>query len=102
MGELNLEKWELREIKSEPLTEDELEELYNRTKSYEVLFSKRSTEIRKRGLDVKTLTEQDFKNLLLSHYSFLKRPIFLTDEGIFIGNAKKIVELLKEHFGNCH
>lgn len=95
MSELNLEGWILREIKSNPLNEEELEEMYEKTQSYEDLFSKRSTELRKREIDVKSLKEEDFKKLLLEHYSFLKRPVFITDNKIFVGNAKKTVEDLK-------
>lgn len=73
--------------------------MYKKTKSYEALFSKKSTQIKLRGLDVKSLTEKDFKALLLDHYTFLKRPVFLTDKEIFVGNDKKNVEELKQFFG---
>lgn len=98
MSPLDLEGWELREIKSEPITEVELEEMHARTKSYEALFSKKSTQIKARELDVKSLKEKNFKKLLLDHYSFLKRPVFITDDSIFIGNDKKNVEALNDYF----
>ena len=90
----DLTGWDTREIKKEPVTEDELAKMYEKTNSYEALFSKKSTRIKQRGLDVKALTENDFKDLLLDHYSFLKRPVFITDERIFIGNDKKNLEEL--------
>lgn len=99
LAQFDLSDWELREIKKEPITKEELAEMYMKTKSYEALFSKKSTQIKQRGLDVKTLTENDFKDLLLDHYTFLKRPVFLTDDRIFVGNDKKNVEALKEFFG---
>ena len=99
MTPLDLSDWELREIKSQPVTEAELEEMYDKTKSYEALFSKKSTQIKLRGLDVKSLQEKDFKKLLLDHYTFLKRPVFMTDKEIFVGNDKKNVEALKHYFG---
>ena len=46
-----------------------------------------------------TLHEDDFKALILDHYSFLKRPVFIDGDRIFIGNDKKTVEFLKEEFG---
>lgn len=98
MSGLDLTGWELREIKKEPVTKEELEEMYSRTKSYEALFSKKSTQIKARGIDVKTLTENDFKKLLLEHYSFLKRPVFITDDDIFVGNEKANVERLYQYF----
>ncbi|SMP36304.1 arsenate reductase family protein [Chryseobacterium profundimaris] len=98
LAQFDLSGWELREIKKEPVTNEELTEMYKNTKSYEALFSKKSTQIKQRGLDVKALTENDFKDLLLDHYTFLKRPVFLTDDQIFVGNDKKNVEALQEFF----
>jgi len=98
LAQFDLTGWEIREIKKEPVTGEELAEMYEKTRSYEALFSKKSTQIRQRGLEVKTLTENDFKDLLLDHYSFLKRPVFITEDRIFIGNDKKNVEELKAFF----
>ncbi len=99
LAQFDLSDWEKREIRKEPITEEELAEMYDKTKSYEALFSKKSTQIKLRGLDVKSLGEKDFKELLLDHYTFLKRPVFITDNEIFVGNDKKNVEALKEFFG---
>lgn len=95
----DISDWELREIKSSPITEGELEDMYKLTNSYESLFSRRSTQIKAQNIDVKSLGEKDFKKLLLEHYSFLKRPVFVTDQEIFIGNEKQKIENL-EHFFN--
>ena len=94
----DLSDWDLREIKSVPISEEELTQMYKQTNSYEALFSRRSTQIKARNIDLKTLEENDFKNLILDHYSFLKRPVFLTDEEIFIGNDKKNIENLENFF----
>lgn len=96
----DLSDWELRELKSAPVTEEELAAMYQLTKSYEALFSRRSTQIKARDIDVKSLGEKDFKKLILDHYSFLKRPVFLTDKEIFIGNEKGNLEKLREYFLN--
>ena len=95
----NLSDWELRELKSAPITEEELAQMYAQTKSYEALFSKRSTQIKAREIDVNSLEEKDFKDLILDHYSFLKRPIFITDKEIFVGNDQKNIENLEQFFG---
>ena len=98
MSQFDLSNWKLREMKSEPISEKELEEMYAFTKSYETLFSRRSTQIKAENIDVKSLKEADFKRLILQHYSFLKRPVFLTDNEIFVGNEKKTLENLEEFF----
>ncbi|AQX06013.1 arsenate reductase family protein [Elizabethkingia meningoseptica] len=95
MAEFNLEGWEHREIKANPVNEAELAEMYKRTNSYEALFSKKSTQIKAREIDVKSLKEEDFKALILDHYSFLKRPVFIVDKDIFAGSDKTNLEALR-------
>ncbi|QOW11868.1 arsenate reductase family protein [Kaistella flava (ex Peng et al. 2021)] len=94
----NLSDWELRELKSAPITEEELAQMYQLTKSYEALFSRRSTQIKARNIELKSLEKNDFKELILDHYSFLKRPVFLTDKEIFVGNDKNNIENLEQFF----
>ncbi|MCU7613349.1 arsenate reductase family protein [Chryseobacterium sp. GMJ5] len=98
LAKFDLKSWELREIKKEPITLEEVEAMYKITNSYEDLFSKKSTQIKLRELDLKTMGEDDFKELLLDHYTFLRRPVFLTDKEIFIGNDKKNIESLRAYF----
>ena len=98
LANFNLSDWELREIKKQPITIEELEQMYSITNSYEDLFSKKSTQIKLRELDPKSLQESDYKELILDHYTFLKRPVFVTDKEIFIGSDKKNVDALKAFF----
>ncbi len=81
-----------QEIKTQPITVAQLEEMYNFTKSYESLFSKRAKKYKL--YKEQTLTEQDFKQLILDEYTFLKRPVIIIDDEIFIGNSKKNVTFL--------
>lgn len=83
---------ELREIKSKGITPGELDEMRALADSYESLFSRRAMLFRQRGLNNQELSEDDFKDLILDHYTFLKRPVVVVDNQIFIGNAKKQVE----------
>ena len=87
---------ELQEIKSEAISEKQLKEMKNLAGSYEALFSRRAMLFRQRGLHEQTLSEDDYKNLILEHYTFLKRPVVLINGQIFIGNSKKVVQQAKE------
>ena len=89
--------FELQDIKKEPVTAQQLEELRKHSNSYEDLFNKRARLYKERGLKEKGLTEEDFKNLILEHYTFLKRPVIIKDESVFIGNSKKTVAQAKKH-----
>jgi arsenate reductase len=92
-----INKFILQEIKSEPITVKQLEEMYSFTNSYESLFSKRSKKFKAMDLKNQDLTEQDFKQLILEEYTFLKRPVIIVDDKIFIGNSPKTIEALKEY-----
>lgn len=81
----------LQDIKTEAMTPAQVEQMKEMEGSYEALFSKRAQLYRKRGLNEQTLSEDDYKNLILEHYTFLKRPVMIVDDQIFVGNSKKIV-----------
>ncbi|SDQ05493.1 Arsenate reductase, glutaredoxin family [Chryseobacterium soldanellicola] len=102
LAQFRLSDWALREIKKEPITKEELDGMYKITKSYEALFSKKSTQIKLRELDLKSLGEEDFRELLLDHYTFLKRPVFLTDDEIFIGSDKENLAKLRAYFNSSN
>lgn len=99
LNELNLEGFEQREIKSKPINANELAEMYSLSKSYEALFNKRARLYKSMDLKNKSLSEEDYKNYLLEEYTFLKRPVFIIDDEIFIGNSKKEIEKVKEKIG---
>ena len=90
-----IDKFDIQEIKSTPITETQIEEMYALSKSYEALFSKRAIKYKELGLKDKNLNESDFKEYILSNYTFLKRPVAIIDNEIFIGNSKKSIEALK-------
>jgi arsenate reductase len=87
--------FELQDIKKEPLTEEQLEELKKLSGSYENLFNKRARLYKERDLKNKELNKDDYKNLLLEHYTFLKRPVIVNENDIFIGNSKSTVAAAK-------
>jgi len=79
----------LREIKSNPITPEELEEIKKHFSSYEELFNKRAVKFR--SIDSSSFDDTDYKKLLLSDYTFLKRPVLLFDDKALSGNSKAVV-----------
>jgi len=87
---------EYHDIRQNPITEEELEQMYALSKSYENLFSKKAQLYKSMDLKNKSLTETDFKKYILEHYTFLSRPVFIIDGKIYIGNSQKnILEVIK-------
>jgi len=96
LKELNLSKDFIKQdIKVSPISEAELEELHQLSGTYEALINKRARMFSERKLKDKNLQESDFKELLLEHYTFLKRPVLVNGEQIFIGNSKNTVASAK-------
>ena len=84
-----------QDIKTEEITVKQLEELAEMAGSYEALFSKRAKLYKEMGLKDQNLTEDDFKNYILEHYTFLSRPVVVYNDKIFVGNSAKTVEAAK-------
>ncbi|GGE88047.1 arsenate reductase [Chishuiella changwenlii] len=97
MKELDFTGFDLHEIKSTAITEEDLEEMKNLAGSYEALFSRRAQNYKKLGLKDVELSEEEIKNYILSDYTFLKRPVVVDGDKIFIGNEKKNLEALELH-----
>lgn len=99
MSSLNISPDFIRQdLKVNPITEEELDQLKSLSGSYESLFNKRSRLYKERNLKEQKLSESDFKALILEHYTFLKRPVFLIGENAYIGNSKSTVEALRIAF----
>lgn len=97
MKEFDFTGFELHEIKSTAISEEELAEMKDLAGSYEALFSRRAQNYKKLGLKDQQLSEEDIKNYILSDYTFLKRPVVVDGDKIFIGNEKKNLEALGQH-----
>ena len=95
LKEVSLDGFEKQEIKAHPVTVSQLDEMYAISKSYEALFNKRAKLYKSMDLKNQEITETDYRQYLLDEYTFLKRPVFMVDGEIFIGNSKKEIERLK-------
>lgn len=97
LKELNLpSEYTLQDIKTEEITVKQLEHMKSLSGNYESLFSKRSKLYKDMDLKNQDLTERDYKNYILEHYTFLSRPVIIMDDQIFIGNSKKVIAAAKE------
>tara|TARA_B110000014_G_C19994114_1_gene514984 strand:- start:206 stop:553 length:348 start_codon:yes stop_codon:yes gene_type:complete len=82
----------LQEIRTERISETQLDEMAQLAGSYESLFSRRAIKYKTMKLKDRCLEESDYKKLLLKEDTFLKRPVFIIEDQIFIGNTKKVIE----------
>lgn len=96
MNELSLEGFEKQDIKTEPITPAQLDQMKELAGSYEALFSRRAMKYKSMKLADKNLDEKDYRQLILDEYTFLKRPVFVVDQHIFVGSSPKNIASLKE------
>ncbi len=99
LKEVSLNGFEKQEIKANPVTVSQLKEMYSFTNSYEALFNKRAKKYKAMDLKGESISEKDYRQFILDEYTFLKRPVFIVDDDIFVGNSKKEIERLKERLG---
>lgn len=88
--------FDMQDIKFEKITPQQIDAMKKMAGSYEALFSRRAMKYKEWGLKNKKLTENDYRQYILDEYTFLKRPVVILDEKIFIGSEKKTVAALKK------
>ncbi|MEQ9465968.1 MAG: ArsC/Spx/MgsR family protein [Ekhidna sp.] len=96
LGDL-ISDFETQDIKTEQMTFAQIDEMKKLSGSYESLFSRKAMKFRSMGLGDKNLSEDDYRKLIQEEYTFLKRPVFIVDNQIFVGNSKKVIETLKSN-----
>lgn len=85
----------LQDIKKRPDHSGTTGKMKDLSGSYEALFSRRARLYKERNLKDQQLKEEDYKKLILEHYTFLKRPVIINDQKIFIGNTAKTTQEAK-------
>ena len=82
----------LQDIKTEAITPSQLDNMITLAGSVDALFSKRARKYKELDLKNRKLSDSEIRQLILSEYTFLKRPVLLFDGKIFIGNSPKVVK----------
>lgn len=93
--ELKDKTFQFQDIKTEKISPAQLEEMKKITGSYEALFSRVAVKYKALELGKKQLAEDDYKKYILEEYTFLKRPVIIIGNKIFIGNSKNTIAAVK-------
>lgn len=91
---INEHNFEMQDIKTVKITSGQLDEMKKLSGTYESLFSRIARKYKE--LSTKPSTEAEYKKLILEEYTFLKRPVIINGNEIFIGNSKATIELAKK------
>jgi arsenate reductase len=98
-NKLDKKGFELQDIKTEKISPAQLDEMKKMAGSYEALFSRRAMKYKSLGMKDLDLGEKDYRKYILEEYTFLKRPVIINGNEIFVGSEKKTLEALKKSVG---
>ena len=84
--------FEFQDIKINKITAQQLDEMAEKSGSFEAIFSRRALKYKSMELKDKILSESEIKKLILEEYTFLKRPVIIIGKEQFVGNSKKVIE----------
>lgn len=91
--------YELRDIKENPLSREEVEKMAKILGGAENLFSKRAIKYREMKLNERTLSNAEMLDLMTNEYTFLKRPILVIDGKAEAGFFEKFMnKFLDENY----
>ena len=88
--------FEIIDIKAMGISSEDLDAMKELKGSYEALFSRRAMKFRSLNLRDKTLSEDDYRTLILGEYTFLKRPVFLFENAITVGSRKSEINKARD------
>ena len=94
-----LKDFVFQNIREKNIEPEVLDRLAKKMGSYVSLFSRRAQKFKSMGLKDKNLSEKDIRKLILEEYTFLKRPVIIDGDNVFVGNAKTVVEEAKRLIG---
>jgi arsenate reductase len=68
--------------------------------SYEQLFSKKAMKYKALGYDKLSLSEIEYRNIIVEEYTFLRRPVIVYNDFFSIGNSNEEVNKAVAFFEN--
>ena len=90
-------EYEFIDIKKEPLTKEELNELVYKI-GLDALINKKGMMWRKLGLAEQELSEPELFDILLNNQNMMKRPIMVLEEAILVGYDEEAFDIfIKEN-----
>jgi arsenate reductase len=96
LAQINTVGVELINLREQHVSAEDLDFMKTKIGSFEALFNKRAQKYKVLPENLKPATDKDFRALILSEYTFLKRPAAIIGEKVIVGNDPKSVDELKK------
>ena len=94
LREKGVEVRRFHDVKAEPLSLAEVEDLAAKVGGADALFSRRALKYRAMGLHEQTLTDDDLLRLMTEEYTFITRPVIVRGNRATAGFSAKRVDAL--------
>ena len=92
----NIKINDFRNLKEDPLSREEVENLAEQIGSADELFSRRAIKYREMKLNERELSETEILDLMVTEYAFIKRPVLVSGKRAIAGfSEKKYKEFLQ-------
>lgn len=88
------QRFTFQNLKQEPINAEQLDWLAQKVGSYAKLFNRQSRKYNELGLAGKELSEDQIRKLILQEYTFLKRPVVIVNNEVFVCRDKQTVSQL--------
>ncbi len=90
----------LIDIKQTNIDGEALDKIAGMAGSYEQLFSKKAMKYKALGYDKRSLSEIEYRNIIVEEYTFLRRPVIVYNDFFSIGNSNEEVNKAVAFFEN--
>ncbi len=90
----------LIDIKQTNIDSEALDKIAGMAGSYEKLFSKKAMKYKALGYDKRSLSEIEYRNIIVEEYTFLRRPVIVYNDFLSIGNSNEEVNKAVAFFEN--
>lgn len=85
----NVKISEFHNLKESPLSREEVEKLAEKVGGADKLFSRRAIKYREMKLGERELSENEMLDLMSSEYTFIKRPVLVSNDKAIAGFSEK-------------
>ena len=97
LGSIDTDGFEMINIKVNPIDAETLDWLKSKVGSYFQLFNTKAQLYKLVPIEKRPKRDIGYRKFILSDYTYLKRPVIIDQEELFIGSDKSVVQKLMEH-----
>ncbi|MCE2790272.1 MAG: hypothetical protein LW630_10220 [Saprospiraceae bacterium] len=87
---------DLINLREKNISAEDLDFMKSKKGNYESLFNKKAQKWKAMPESDRPVNDQQFRDLILSEYTFLKRPAAIVGSDVFAGNDASTVDELRE------